>query len=258
MDELEHPYARVGAALAGGAFSRILYKENTASTNEDAARLLGDAAFAGATLVSEYQTAGAGRLGRTWVGQAGASLLFTTILPRELPAADLWVTTFWCALALRRALATLAIETDVHWPNDLLIGRRKVAGILCVSRVTGARAWAACGTGINVHRTPGGDAGIVPPPSYCDDAAPVTRPQILQAVLSAYDALLPLLDEPAAIVREWERAAGLPGRRYRIQRDGGGAAFECSAISLETGGALIVSRDGATESVSFADARALR
>jgi len=259
MDELEHPYARVGSALTGSAFSRILYKENTGSTNDDAARLLGDGAFAGATLVSEYQTAGAGRLGRTWVGQAGSSLLFTTILPNELPAEDLWVTTFWCALALHRALASLAIETDVHWPNDLLIGQRKVAGILCVSRVNGGRAWAACGAGINVHRTPGGDAGIVPPPSYCDDVAPVTRPQVLHATLSAYDELLPLLGDPPAIVRAWEKAAGLPGRRYRIQRDGGEDAFECSALSLDSGGALIVSRDGATtESVSLADARALR
>ena len=141
----------------------------------------------------------------------------------------------------------------------MLIGQRKVAGILCISRVAGARAWAACGVGINVHRTPGGDAGIVPAPSYCDDVAPVTRPNVLHATLSAYDALLPMFDDPASIAGAWERAAGLPGRRYRIQRDGDDGAFECSAISLAAGGALVVSRaDGATESVSLADARALR
>ncbi|MGR4063978.1 MAG: biotin--[acetyl-CoA-carboxylase] ligase [Vulcanimicrobiaceae bacterium] len=259
MKDLEHPYARVSAALAGSAFANILYKENTASTNEDAAPLLGDPALAGTTLVSEYQTAGAGRRGRTWVGQAGASLLFTTILPREIPAGDLWTTTFWCALALRRGLANLAIDTDLHWPNDLLIGERKVAGILCISRVAGARAWAACGVGVNVHRTPGGDGGIVPPPSFCDDLAPVTRPQVLRATLRAYDELLPLLDDPPAVAREWEAGARLPGRRYRIQRDGDEDSFECSALSLAAGGGLIVRRDdGAAESIALADARALR
>ena len=137
--------------------------------------------------------------------------------------------------------------------------QRKVAGILCVSRVSGTRAWAAAGVGINVHRTPGGDAGIVPPPAFCDDAAPgVTRATLLRDILLNYDVWSTTLDMPPRIARIWERQANLPAP-YRILKDGSDTPIDVTALSLAIGGGLVVQHaDNRRETISFADARALR
>lgn len=253
-----NPYASVARALAGTPFSRILYRESTESTNDDAAAMLGDDTALGTTIVAEEQRRGAGRKGRTWIAPSHSALLFTTILPREISTGDLWCLSFWVALCVRDALRSLEIPGELQWPNDILLGDRKLAGILCTSRVIAERSRAACGVGINVHRFDGAEAEIAPAPAFCDDAAPVERATLLLHVLNCFAMRLPLLDLPDHVARRWEREAGLPGRRYRFQRDGESEPFEGTAIALEPGGALIVERSGARESVSLADARVLR
>jgi BirA family biotin operon repressor/biotin-[acetyl-CoA-carboxylase] ligase len=254
----EHPYARIASELAGTAFSRIRYVEQTASTNADASALLGDEGSAGVTIVAEYQSSGSGRKGRSWLAEPGTSLLFTTILPGSLPAHDLWVVPFWTALAIRRALGASGIGVDLHWPNDLLLAGAKLAGILCVSRSAGDRAWVACGVGINVRRGAGAVA-IEPPPAFCDDRQPIERDNLLRAILLEFDATRAMLANPQRVARLWEVQAGLPGRRYRLLKDDETEPFEATAISLATGGGLVVARnEGIRETISLADARALR
>lgn len=254
-----HPYAGVARALASTPFGAIDYRERTGSTNADAADLLGDERFAGRTFVADYQTLGRGRKGRSWSARAGTALLFTTILPRPVAAASLWIVPFWSALAVKEALDERGVETALHWPNDLLLGPRKIAGILCVSRIAGSSAWAGVGVGINVHRQGAAAAEIEPPPAFCDDARPVERPDLLAGVLRAYDRTVNELDDPEGVARRWERAAGLPGRRYRILKDASEAPFEATALRLHDGGGLAVRHDdGRDEVVGLADARALR
>jgi len=254
----EQPYEKVAAGLAGTPFTAIRYVRETASTNADAAAILGEPGFAGLTIVAEHQTQGAGRKGRSWLAAPGTSLLFTTILPEALPAADLWIVPFWVALAVRSALRDCGIDATLHWPNDLLLERGKLAGILCASRVSGDTAWVACGVGINVCRTTDAD-GIFPSPAFCDDVTPVDRAQLLGAILLGYVASLDSLRAPQRIARMWETAAGLPGRRYRILKDNTTIPFNCNALSLATGGGLAVQHDdGARETIALADARALR
>jgi BirA family biotin operon repressor/biotin-[acetyl-CoA-carboxylase] ligase len=254
----DHPYAAVERDLVQTAFGSIRYVVQTPSTNDDAALLLGDANAAGLTIVAEYQTRGAGRKGRMWSSRPGEGLLFTTILPAELSASDIWIVPFWAALAIRSALAQHGIDAAVHWPNDLLAGGKKLCGILCTSRIVGARAWVGCGVGINVLRAPGADASILPTPAFCSDFAPVDRAGLLQSILLAFDAAFARLQRPRDVARDWETAAGLPGARYRILKDGAADAFDATAIALADGGALIVERNGEREAIALADARALR
>jgi biotin-[acetyl-CoA-carboxylase] ligase BirA-like protein len=252
------PYADVAKELSGTAFTSIRYVAETASTNADAAALLGDAAAGGLTIVAEHQTHGAGRKGRTWLAEPGTSLLFTTILPRPLPARDLWIVPFWAVLAVRAALEECAIDVSIVWPNDVLIAGQKVAGVLCASRIAGDAAWAACGVGINVHRSQSAPE-IVPPASYCDDVAAVDRTHVLRAALMAFDASLDALSNPQRVARVWEGAANVPGARYTLLPDGASEPFDATAIGLATGGGLVVARaDGTRETVSLADLRALR
>ena len=259
MVSSEHPYASVERELRGTAFASIRYEESTGSTNDDAASLLGDESFYGTTIVAEHQTKGAGRKGRSWLAEPGTSLLFTTILPRSMPSANLWIVPFGVAICVRRALVLNGVQADLHWPNDLLVEGRKVAGILCVSRIAGDRAWVAAGVGINVHRTQGAEAGIDPPPAFCDDFAPVDRAKLLRDVLLNYDVWRDTLDMPPRIARVWERQAGLPGVPYCILKDGSSEPIEVTAVALANGGGLVVEDDrGRRETISLGDARALR
>ncbi|HEY6326497.1 MAG TPA: biotin--[acetyl-CoA-carboxylase] ligase [Candidatus Cybelea sp.] len=253
------PYVDVERALAGTAFAAIHYVEETASTNADAAQLLANADCAGLTIVAEYQSRGAGRKGRTWQAAAGAALLFSSILPRAIAAERLWIVPFWAALSVRAALRECRVATILQWPNDVLLGDRKIAGVLCQSSVTGATARVACGVGINMHRWREAETAVVPPPAFCDDVAAIDRRALLQAVLLDYQRSLPQLEEPERVAAAWETAAELPGRRYRIAPDATGQPFDAIAEGLEAGGGLRVRRDdGSREVVSLADARMLR
>ena len=252
------PYAGVAAGLAATPFASIAYVAETGSTNADAAALLGDVRFAGRTIVAEYQSQGAGRKGRTWHAAPGTALLFTTILPSDIATESLWRVPFWVALAVRAALQDCGVSTTLQWPNDLLLLERKVAGVLCQSRVTGPMARVACGVGINVHRTPGA-ARIDPAPAFCDDIARFDRALLLRAVLTHYHRSLFLLDEAEGVIERWDVAARMPGRRYRLQLDNSPDVFEATAQGLAEGGGLrIVRDDGGMATVSLADARALR
>jgi BirA family biotin operon repressor/biotin-[acetyl-CoA-carboxylase] ligase len=256
----DHPYARVAGDLAGSPFAAVTYVDETASTNADAAALLGAESHFGRSIVAERQTHGSGRKGRAWIAAPGTSLLVTTILPRAIDAGALWAVPFWTALAVRQALLRQGVATSLHWPNDLLIDRGKVAGILCTSRITGETAWVACGVGINVHRLHGAERGIDPPPAFCDDVAPIERGALLLALLREYAATLDDLATPARVARSWESAAWLPGVAYRIVKDGENAPFGATALRIADGGGLVVKRDddGREETIALADARALR
>lgn len=244
-----------------GRFDRISRVAVTGSTNDDLAAMLGEERARGLVLVADYQQQGAGRKGRAWLAPPGSALLCTVALPDPLPAADLWAVPFWTALVVRDAMAAFGVQARLQWPNDMLLGARKVCGILCISRVTGEYAWAACGIGVNVRRpeNPEAIAGITPPPAYLsDEAAGVDRDSLLGELLICADVRYDELHAPARIAHDWERAAGLPGARYRLQIDGEAQPFEATALRLSPNGALVVDRDGTQREVSLADARILR
>jgi BirA family biotin operon repressor/biotin-[acetyl-CoA-carboxylase] ligase len=258
MNRPADPYAGVAAALAGTPFANLRYVTQTESTNADAFQLLGAPDAAGLTIVAEHQTRGVGRKGRSWLAPPRTSLLFTTILPDEVPARALWVVPFWVALAVRDALSKHGVHAALHWPNDLLVDGKKLCGILCISRVAGDLAWVGCGVGINVHRAAANVTAIDPPPAFCDDVAPVERTALLAGILQRFEVTREQLATPRDVARRWEAAAGLPGARYRLLRDGERAPFEATAIALAPDGALIVEHHGKREHITLADARALR
>lgn len=251
--------ARVRAALAGTRFADVRYVSETASTNDDAAALLGDPGSAGATLVAEFQTAGRGRkAGRAWIAPAGSALLFTTILPVAVATDALWAVPFWVALAVADGVeAGCGVRLDLRWPNDLDLGPRKAAGILCVSRVLGTSAFAGCGVGLNVRRPADPAlAAIEPAPAYLSDAAPhPAREDVLAGILGAMDALVDVLDRPADVARAWEQRADLRGRPYRLRLDADGSLVEGTAARLDPHGGLVVAVNGRERVVHLADAR---
>jgi BirA family biotin operon repressor/biotin-[acetyl-CoA-carboxylase] ligase len=130
----EFDAALARTAARRGAFGHPLhYFEETGSTNDEAARLAEAGAREGTTVVAGAQTAGRGRMGRTWFSPAGAGL-YASVIIRDPRAAPLL--TLAAGVALAEAIrSAVGLPVEIKWPNDLVIDsglgrRRKVAGIL--------------------------------------------------------------------------------------------------------------------------------
>jgi BirA family biotin operon repressor/biotin-[acetyl-CoA-carboxylase] ligase len=110
-------------------------------------RLLEDEAE-GAVALTEEQTEGRGRLGRTWVSPPGVSLLFSVLLEPPVESARLPELTVVAGEAVREAIAEVTgLEPEIKLPNDVLIGGRKTAGILAEAR----EGRVVLGIGVNVN-----------------------------------------------------------------------------------------------------------
>ena len=150
MTELDLP--TVERLLHTGAIGRrITYLATTASTM-DVAR---DEAIAGvphgAVVFAEEQTAGRGRFGRRWVSPAGKNLYLTIILRPD--AGRLRALSMVVPLAVCRAVeAVTPLRPVIKWPNDVLVGGRKLAGVLIEGESSGAELlYALAGIGLNVN-----------------------------------------------------------------------------------------------------------
>lgn len=135
---------------------RLLYFDQVDSTNAFAAKEGAAGAEEGTVVVADAQSAGRGRLERTWVSPSGCNLYATALLrPAVLPSrvSELGLV---AAVAIHRALVESVpeVETRIKWPNDILVGQRKLCGILCESELESDRVhYALVGIGINVNMT---------------------------------------------------------------------------------------------------------
>jgi BirA family biotin operon repressor/biotin-[acetyl-CoA-carboxylase] ligase len=123
----------------------------TGSSNADLLAAAGAGAAEGTVLVAEAQTAGRGRLGRRWASPPRAGLTFSVLLrPDGVPAALLgWLPLLTGVAAAASVRAVVAVDATLKWPNDVLVGERKLGGIL--AERTGAAV--VIGIGINVWQT---------------------------------------------------------------------------------------------------------
>src|SRR4051794_2971936 len=128
-----------------GRFGRpYLYVEVCPSTQ----KLLTDEHSEGAVALTDEQTAGRGRLGRTWVSPPGVSLLFSVLLEPPVETARLPELTVVAGEAVRDAIAEVTgVAPEIKLPNDVLIGGRKTAGILAEAR----EGRVTLGIGVNVN-----------------------------------------------------------------------------------------------------------
>lgn len=147
---------RFGARLRG-RWGRPLYAlGSTPSTQTVLHRLAADGAPEGTVVVADHQTRGRGRYGRSWVASPGRALLASILLRPALPPPRLGEIGLAAAVAAADALETTAgVAVRIKWPNDLLVGSKKVAGILAEAALEGAGGgYVALGVGINVSQGP--------------------------------------------------------------------------------------------------------
>jgi len=131
------------------------YSASTASTNDLALDSARAGASSGAVFLADHQTQGRGRRGKTWLAEPNHDLLFSILLRPEREATPPSLT-LAVGLGVRAALAPASAEAlTVKWPNDVLAGRRKLAGILCEGQFEGKRLSAlVIGIGVNIYQAP--------------------------------------------------------------------------------------------------------
>jgi BirA family biotin operon repressor/biotin-[acetyl-CoA-carboxylase] ligase len=229
------------AALGRGLRVEIL--DAAPSTNAVAADRARAGAPHGLVVVAEHQTAGRGRLDRSWETPARAALTFSVLLRPRVPAAE-WP---WLPLLAGHALATALREAEVpaglKWPNDVLVGERKLAGILLERVETPDGPAAVLGIGLNVSTTeaelPVETATSV---ALATGSAP-DRTELLTRVLGRlvdeYDAWQADEGRTAALRAAYTEACVTLGREVRVELPGGEVRTG-TARDVDAGGRLVV------------------
>ena len=129
----------------------ILHFASLPSTNSEAARRAMEGAAEGLVIVAGEQTAGRGRLNRTWISPAGAGLYLSIVLRPPLEKGCWSLLPLMAAVAVHDALLdACGLETDIKWPNDILAAGRKICGILAESIESAAGGAVVLGIGVNL------------------------------------------------------------------------------------------------------------
>ena len=137
-----------GLVRPDGLWREVRAVAETGSSNADLLAAAGAGAAEGTVLVAEAQTAGRGRLGRRWASPPRAGLTFSVLLrPDGVPGALLgWLPLLAGVAAAASVRAVTAVDATLKWPNDVLVGERKLGGILAERTGTAV----VVGIGINV------------------------------------------------------------------------------------------------------------
>jgi BirA family biotin operon repressor/biotin-[acetyl-CoA-carboxylase] ligase len=242
-------------SLPGGRFTGPVRAYDSVSSTQTVARAWAAAgAPEGAVVLADHQRAGRGRRGRAWSAPPGAALLFSVVLRPPIPVARWPELGLAAGCAVAEAVDTVAeVGARLKWPNDVLAGGRKLAGVLAEG-LAGPDPAVVLGIGINVSQAEGDW-----PPELAGRAVSlamlgrpgVDRPALLGMVLRRLDAWCGVLStlgfEP---VRAAWRARGILGQRVVVPGLGEGVALD-----LAPGGGLLVRRaDGGSEALVSAEA----
>jgi BirA family biotin operon repressor/biotin-[acetyl-CoA-carboxylase] ligase len=231
--------ARDDSISAGGPPRwRISRFDELDSTNHYALARAREGTATGLVIVADHQLAGRGRLDRTWEAPPGSSLLVSVVLHSPGGPHEAHEAVTAAAVALVRALVAVAgVAAGIKWPNDVLVGDRKLAGILAEREGDAL----VVGLGVNVNW----DAF---PPELAETATAanlaagrvVDRDALLDGFLAE---LAAALDDPRATERAYRELLVTLGRVVRVELTGGGV-LEGEAVGVGVHGELEV-RDAA-------------
>jgi BirA family biotin operon repressor/biotin-[acetyl-CoA-carboxylase] ligase len=236
--------------------------EELGSTNDHAKALAEEGAGHGEVVVAEAQTRGRGRRGRSWASPARRNAYLSVILRPELPPARAAELTLLASVAVCDALRASGVAAGIKWPNDLLVGGRKIAGILTELSAEPERVhWVVVGIGVNVN------AGREDfPPELQGEATSIAierghaapRALFVAACLTGLEVWLDRHDEEGfAPVREaWRERSITLGREVVVRTEG----RELSGVAedVDAAGALLVRTGGSLERILSGDVQLLR
>ncbi|HET9143175.1 biotin--[acetyl-CoA-carboxylase] ligase [Actinophytocola sp.] len=262
-NDLDPVRLRETLVAPAGPYAALDVVASTGSTNAD----LAEAATAGVAdrtvLVAGEQTAGRGRRSREWVSPPSGVYLSVLLRPAEVPAARLGSLAMVAGLALVRTAAEAGVRSTLKWPNDLLAGGAKCAGVLSEAVSGGV----VVGIGLNVGalpvEVPAGPGGL-PATSLEQAGASGTDRTALTAALLAEFARLERRwraaggDLAAAgLLDEYRAACATVGSRVRVELPNGEVTGQAVGVD-EAGELLVKTDDGAETAISAGDVVHLR
>lgn len=210
------------------------------STNTTARELAASDAADGTVVIADAQRRGRGRLGRAWESPPGSNLYLSAVLRCDLPIDRLSQISLLAGVAVCETVREWC-PADIKWPNDVLAGGRKVAGILAELEGAGARRAVILGIGVNLNT-----ALEDFPPELRDKAGSlrlasggeVDRPSFAGRLLNNLEVRYEQWrrDGFAPIAAAWRGLAPLSGRHIRVQEPG--AIVEGTVIDIADDGAL--------------------
>jgi BirA family biotin operon repressor/biotin-[acetyl-CoA-carboxylase] ligase len=220
--------ALVAPRLAPPLAGPLVWTAETGSTNDDAIERARAGAPEGLVVGADRQRAGRGRRGRPWLAAAGHALLVSALLRPEVAPVDAGLLPIVAAAGTAEALGP---DARIVWPNDVLIGGRKVAGILCELSADQERvAWGVAGIGVNVRSAPALDDARWEPGALSDTGPPPRRADLLVGLLAALGARYAewVRDGPEAALAAYAARDGLRGRPVVVSLAGEEVAGECA------------------------------
>jgi BirA family transcriptional regulator, biotin operon repressor / biotin---[acetyl-CoA-carboxylase] ligase len=229
---------RLGEVIPGP----VIWMTETGSTNAVCVARARAGAAHGLVVGADHQTEGRGRRGRAWEDRPGDALMVSVLLRPPLEPDRVGLLPIVAAVAVADALAAaVEVPVEIAWPNDVIVGGRKMAGILCeVSVAQTGVAWAVVGMGINVASVPAVRDARWSPGCLADVGSSMPRPELLVWLLHALEGRYTdwLAAGPAAILAAFAERDYLRGRRVSLSRATG--TLEGRVVGLDATGQLIV------------------
>ncbi len=200
----------------------FIYCDEVESTNS---MLLGgkDTNQNGTVLLAEYQSKGRGRKEREWISSSGQNLTFSILLKGEFKDQKINLINLSAAIAVAQSIENLyQLNVDLKWPNDVLVQKKKIAGILLES-VSKANKISklVVGIGINVNQPNFPGQFDIPPTSVRKEFhSLVSREKLLSDVLNNFETLLELSKKSGKkILNDWRNRCKMIGEKIKIVDD---------------------------------------
>lgn len=233
---------------------KIKALESVDSTNNYLKRLAAEGAPEGTVVIADEQTAGRGRLGRSFASPAGSGIYMSLLLRPDCAADCVQSLTAATAVAVCRAIdGVCGTTTGIKWVNDVCLSGRKLCGILCESTFRDDRTdWAVVGIGLNVT-TRAEDfpeelrdiAGSL----FTQTGRVFERSRLVAAILKELGALYPeWLASPSVCLDEYRRRCVTLGREVTVKSPQGDYAAEAIGIAADYG-LIIRFADGETRTL---------
>ena len=260
IDSAEAGYDLAGVPEFGGpavefgldAPYEVEYQETIDSTNARARDLAVDGR-ANVVVLADAQTGGRGRLDRGWSSPSGG--IWLSILSRpQVPPAQAPAYTLAAAVATTRAVREAGVDASIKWPNDVLVGDRKLAGILTEMEGEADRvSWLVVGIGINANVDAADLPTDRPVTTVREEVGDVDRRELTQSLLAAFHELTVDLQQ---VLPAWRKLSSTLGQRVRVETPG--EKIVGDAVDVRFPGSLIVETAEGTREVTAGDCEHLR
>jgi len=234
----------------------FIYTDEISSTNSELLSNKKSYKNSGTVLLAEHQLEGKGRKNREWISAKDLNLTFSVLLVDvNAPASQVNIINLAASLAVAASIENLyQLRPELKWPNDVLINRRKAAGILLETSLQGKKIERlVIGMGINVNQKSFPGKYNFPPTSIILEAGKeIERETLLAEVLNNFEELLKsALSNPQQVLNDWKAKCNMIGDRIKIvEKDKTiGGIFN----DIDENGFLILRRGDKLEKIHFGD-----